>query len=308
MIAFAPHTKQGKDYEKHLKAYRHYFHIDTISKEDLDGALKHNLRLIPKELDGEGAIFPDRVHLNEYIGPTTPEGIKAVLDRHRAATSNGHKSNLAPAIEVLTTLPRDVTVNENEFFSKSRQWVGDYFGVPVVCAAIHRDEERVHQHIIAAPIRDGKMAASSMIGGIGNLIKYGKEFALDVVINYGLPPAIKLKGPKKEKAANEVFERLRASNHPVLKLDLWPTMSTYIRDNPLPMLQAVAALKSPYREKLRDGLVDEDGVILDIEQFSLTCVGQITNPHNQPNPPKDPGIYRRYTPAQFAGTFTNLLN
>lgn len=307
MIAFTPHTKQGKDFEQHSKCYN-YFRIEPINNKKLDGALKHNLRLIPKELDGEGAIFPDRVHLNEYFGPTTPEGIKAELNRHRAATANGHKSNLVPAIEVMTTLPRDVHVNEDEFFRASRQWVSDYFRVPIVCAAIHRDEENLHQHIIAAPIRDGKMAADVIKGDRTAITKHGKDFAMNVVIPSGLPPVIKLKGPKKQKAVDEVFAKLRASNHPVQNLDLWPIFSEYIRVNPLPMLQALSVSNSPYREKSSERMVDDDGVILDIEQFSLTCVGQITTQRNQPNSPEDPGIYRRYTPAQFVGTFTGLMN
>jgi hypothetical protein len=108
---------------------------------------------------------------------------------------------------------------------------------------------------------------------------------------------------------------MREANDPAIHSDWWDAIEKAIKRDPRPFMGKTAqhtaiALSS---SKPTSWICDEDGVILEGKTKPLSCVA-LLNPPTSPtqttriNPPVDHGIYRRYTPAQYVGTFTGLMN
>jgi hypothetical protein len=142
-------------------------HVSKIkSREILKEALKHNLRMIERELVPGSHIDPGKSHANLVIdGGTDPaEMAKATVSEIIQATERPLRKNGVVAVEVVFSLPVNTSVNVDSFFKETVDWLKDYWNCPLVSAVVHKDEANPHLHAIVLPLRNGRMAGSALVG------------------------------------------------------------------------------------------------------------------------------------------------
>jgi len=296
----------------------YYWKVKSITPcdhETLGNVIRHNTRKIERELDGHGSIYPDRSHLNEHTGPQTPgEAVTMVEGLIAGAGVHKRRKNSAIAIEAVFSLPPDTVVNIREYFHRCHDWFIKSYQCPVISTTIHLDEDAPHMHVIACPLKDGKLQARNINGDKRQLATRHRDFMATVALPMGLPNLQpKLIGPLKANAIEQIITSIKAANDPAIHSNWWEAIEKSIRFDPRPFMvrhtqheTAIAVLPTSWK-------CDEDGVIFEADFKPLSCVALLNPPTSTTqttrlNPPVDHGIYRRYTPAQYVGTFTGLMN
>jgi hypothetical protein len=182
-------------------------------------AAKHNLREIQAELGGTpgNAINPARSHLNRVLhGAGTAAG---VADTAQVMMLNAGVKTLRKdavrALEILITLPSGSAVDEARFFTDALRWTETSFGVPVLSAVVHLDEENPHCHVLLLPLLNGRMVGSDLMGNRAKLQAFQGDFHLKVGMPHGLirQTAPKRLGATQRRAAiDSAFSVLKANS------------------------------------------------------------------------------------------------
>jgi hypothetical protein len=165
-------------------------HIGKIkSPEILRDALKHNLRLIEREVEIESHISPDRKGLNIVLaGESDPLKITSdTVELVKQSTGKRKlRSNGVFAVEVIVSLPVNIAIDTNAFFEQTLEWLRDYYACPVLSAVIHHDEANPHMHVLVLPLRDGRMAGARVAGYKPDWAAMKKNHHIEVGSQFGL--------------------------------------------------------------------------------------------------------------------------
>jgi hypothetical protein len=137
----------------------------------LKNALKHNLRMIPRELSENRHIDPEKCSLNlNLVGGTDPTKIARETEAQiLMATGKKLRRNGVLALEYVVSLRPNTVVDINGYFPAVIEWLEDYLGCPIVSAVVHLDESSPHIHVIILPLRNGRMTGSALVGFKGDL-------------------------------------------------------------------------------------------------------------------------------------------
>lgn len=140
-------------------------------KAIIQRAARHNLREIAAEIGADRHIDPARIGDNVILfGPDTADGVartaQAMMD---VANVRPLKITAVRALELIFSLPPDTTADQRRFFGDATRWAGQHFGVPVLSATIHNDEDAPHCHVLLLPLVNGRMVGSDLMGGRAKL-------------------------------------------------------------------------------------------------------------------------------------------
>lgn len=176
-------------------------------------AAKHNLREIAAEL---GATAPEQVakmHLN-YVayGPGTAAGVAQLAKSMMlsAGLPKLRKDGVC-AVEVVLSIPTGFLTDHRPFFDDVIEWVRRYFGVPILSAVIHLDEEHPHCHILLLPLISGRMKGSALVGARWKIAARHDDFLAHLGFRYGLKSVLRplLSLQKKTELAAMLMQALR---------------------------------------------------------------------------------------------------
>jgi len=149
------------------------------SKVALVRALQHDTReRYPVNADEK------RKKENEFSGDTAD-----ALERYAQLLPEKVRKNAVHAVEMIFTASPEFAGNWEGYLKAAGKWASDLFGKEnMLLIAHHKDELTPHAHIIAMPLKDGKLNAFSYIGGSRNRMtelqtdfyeKVGRPFGLE---------------------------------------------------------------------------------------------------------------------------------
>jgi hypothetical protein len=168
--------------------------------------MQHNLREIQAEIGiREGShIDASRCHLNEIV-----RGLKTATAANQSAKSmfdEGVKEirlNASLGIEVVVSLGSGLQIDYTAFFEDCTNWATNYYAVPILSSIVHNDESCPHCHVVLLPIRDGKLIASNLLGGMAETFAMMANFYEKVGKKYGLEQQANKKASKRPSKAIE---------------------------------------------------------------------------------------------------------
>lgn len=166
-----------------------FLNLAKLSKAKLYPAGRHNLREIQAELGADSHIDPARSYLNTRLaGPDRARQIKALADRYiKQAGVKILRSNAVWAVELLVSLPHNPpSIDASIFFDETLKWAESFFGVPILSAVVHRDEELPHIHVLMLPLINSKMNGSALVGSPQRLASIQRSFYETVAQHFGL--------------------------------------------------------------------------------------------------------------------------
>jgi hypothetical protein len=203
-------------------------------------AARHNLREIQAELGADSHIDAARSHLNLVLaGPDQAAGVGALAERLMGEAGVPKlRKDAVRAIELVISLPPDTGIDTTEFFRCALEWVRHFFGVPVLSAVVHYDEQAPHAHVIVLPLMNGRMVGSDLMGGPSRLRTIQADFHSRVSSRYGLsrPSQPKrLSAALREAATQTAIDRLLADpeclRKPAVRTALTRMVATNYGDN-----------------------------------------------------------------------------
>lgn len=207
-------------------------------------ASRHNKRTIQAEHGADGHIDADRICLNLSLhGPDKPEAVSQhAKDLMSAACVRPQKKNAVLALELIFSLPPATAIDPEAFFRDCLQWAAQNFGGldNVLSADVHLDESAPHLHVLILPLIDGRMNGSDLVGNKQRLQFLHNDVHTAVGARYGLAKApARLQGQAKEKTAQAIIQRLRATNDTAQASALWPVLRDMIDRDPAPFAQSL---------------------------------------------------------------------
>ncbi|MDP2369817.1 plasmid recombination protein [Rhodoferax sp.] len=207
-------------------------------------ASRHNKRTIQAEHGADGHIDADRICLNLSLhGPDKPEAVaRHAKNLMSAACVRPQKKNAVLALELIFSLPPATAIDPEAFFRDCLQWAAQNFGGldNVLSADVHLDESAPHLHVLILPLIDGRMNGSDLVGNKQRLQFLHNDVHTAVGARYGLAKApARLQGQAKEKTAQAVIQRLRATNDTAQASALWPVLRDMIDRDPAPFAQSL---------------------------------------------------------------------
>lgn len=175
--------------------------MKTTRSSSPDEVLKRVMRHILREIQTEfgeranSAINPRRIQFNEVLfGLNTANGVAGVALELMLTAKAARRANAALGIEIVCSLPNDLTIDYQAYFKDAVQWAKKYFDVPMLSAVIHNDEDYPHVHIVMLPMREGKLMGRNLLDDIPKQNAMHKSFNAEVGKRYGL------KAPKRYSA------------------------------------------------------------------------------------------------------------
>ncbi|MET3135665.1 hypothetical protein AAKU61_000003 [Undibacterium sp. GrIS 1.2] len=193
----------------------YYLEVKPLSKETtrsptnesvLLRVMQHNLREIQAEIGiREGSnIDASRCHLNEIVRGL---GTAAAADQSaKLMFDEGVKKirlNASLGIEVVMSLGSRLRIDYKTFFEDCTSWAENHYAVPILSSIVHNDESCPHCHIVLLPIRDGKLIASDLLGGMAETYAMQSNFYAKVGKKYGLAQQSNKKAAKRPSKAIE---------------------------------------------------------------------------------------------------------
>lgn len=198
-------------------------------------AAAHNRRAIAAELGAASHIDASRCALNVTLtGPDTPQAVAELAQSLMDAAGVGKlRRDAVRAVEAVFSLPPGGGgVDADAYFARCVEWAGCQFG-PLLSADIHHDEATPHVHVLALPLRGGRMVGSDLVGGPAKLRALQTMFHAEVAQHFGLKRGTaRLSGMSREKLAATVLAHLKAMGDPALKSAAWPAIRDAIERDP----------------------------------------------------------------------------
>lgn len=177
----------------------YYLRVKPLSRESTRSptndsvilrVMKHNLREIQAEIGiREGShIDPTRCHLNRVL---RGRGTAALAHQEAKTILNDGgvkeiRRNASMGIELVISLGSGLLIDYEAFFNDCTNWSMHYFAVPILSAVVHNDESCPHCHVVLLPIREGKLSASKLLGGMAATFAMMADFYEKVGKKYGL--------------------------------------------------------------------------------------------------------------------------
>ena len=196
-------------------------HVKKIkSPEIMRDALKHNLRLIDREVEIGSHINPARKNFNKVLaGESDPVKVtRDTVKLIKQVTGKTLRSNGVFAVEVVVSLSVNVSIDTNAFFAQTLDWLRVYWACPVISAIVHNDEASPHMHVLILPLRDKRMIGASLVGYKPALAAMKKIHHSEVGSQFGLAHIASVPRFKRYAAAVKIVTRLQEHpnylNHP----------------------------------------------------------------------------------------------
>ncbi|WP_158239159.1 plasmid recombination protein [Uliginosibacterium sp. TH139] len=208
-------------------------------------AARHNLREIQAELGSDSHINPAQTCRNMHLaGPATAAEVADLANNAmQDAGADKLRKDAVRAVEVLVSMPATFDPAKLEsIFADALEWVRGFFGVPVLSAVVHLDEEAPHMHALLLPLANGRMVGSDLVGNRGRLQAIQAGFFESVACRYGLSR------PRQEKRLSRVIRDEAASvalaclfSHPerLQQPSVRTALHEAIATHPEPMLAAL---------------------------------------------------------------------
>ena len=221
-------------------------------------ASRHNKRVIQAERGAGGSIVAQRSHLNYSLaGETTPDVVAArATHLMNAAGIVKLRRTAVRAIEVIFSLPPNLTIDHRGYFTDCVAWSGAQFGGQdnILSADVHQDEAAPHCHALILPLIGGRMNGSDMVGNKGNLMRLQTEFFQSVASKYGLKRApARLSPLAREALSKTILTALSSRADGALRSDAWQVIRDAIEREPTPFAHPLGvefdATQRPKREK-----------------------------------------------------------
>jgi Plasmid recombination enzyme len=225
-----------------------YFAVGSIGLSTYRGrkpqtllqAARHNKRAIQAELGAYGHIDAKRICQNEAIaGADNPKAIVVLaqsLMTEAGIQRDKLRKDYTQAIELLFSLPSNTTIDTSVYFIDCLDWTIQQFGaVNILSADIHRDEAAPHCHVLILPLVDNRMAGSALIAK-PKTSKLRESFEIEFSKKYGLKFPVRLAGTAKQKAVQDVLQKLQETNDSALSSLAWPSFRQAIERDPAPFM------------------------------------------------------------------------
>lgn len=153
----------------------------------------------------------EKKHLNEHLWNNSTPGRRIYFENRPKKI----RLNAVHAIEFMMTASPDFQGDWNKYFDSCKNWVQDFMGSKnILSMDIHRDEKTPHLHILAMPMKDGKLNAKYFLGGSKFRMRdiqndFYKKCGQDIGLERGLPKEVtKARHAHYTAAANpELIER-----------------------------------------------------------------------------------------------------
>ena len=223
-------------------------------------AARHNLREIQAELGADSHIDVARTSQNVVLaGPASADDITSQANALMNDVGIGKlRQDAVRALEIIVSLPAASSANRLQFFSDALEWIRKFFGVPILSAVIHCDEEAPHCHYLLLPLVNGRMNGSATMGNRSRLQTIHASFHQEVCRQYGLgkpKPKRKLTTAIRKKSASMVMTRLQEAPDLLDNPEIETALSRNIGLDPEPLLNLLG-IAIPYPEKKLKSYVD----------------------------------------------------
>jgi hypothetical protein len=172
----------------------------------------------------------------------------------KAAGVTKPRKDAVMGIEIVFSLPPELSIDDKAYFSDCTAWTGAYFGgvQNILSADIHRDEAAPHCHVLLLPLIDGRLNGSGLVGNKQKLMAMQTQFHQGVAARYGLRKApARLSSPAKLAASTAVFERMRQTGDKALQSAAWPSIRAGIENDPRPFLLTMGIEVATPKKKLK---------------------------------------------------------
>lgn len=225
-------------------------------------ASRHNKRTIQAERGAGLTIDATRSHLNYSLaGEATPELVAARATQLMSAAGIAKvRKKAVRAIEVIFSLPLNLTIDQNAFFTDCVAWSRAQFGGHdnILSADVHLDETAPHCHVLILPLIAGRMNGSDMVGNKTNLARLQTAFYESVASKYGLnraPP--RLSPLAREELCKTVLTALRARADGAMRSDARQVIRDAIERDPTPFAHALGvSFEATQRSKPKKSFVE----------------------------------------------------
>lgn len=171
--------------------------------------LNHNHRTDLKE-EGYGSIDPARTPDNIVLLHSASASVLATvaLEYIRQAGITPRK-NATLGIEIVFSLRKGSPIEHEKYFKDAIAWADRYFGVPILSAVIHNDQDHPHCHAVLVPVKGGKLIGSELLGDRAKIKSMQRQFFIEVAECYGLSET----KPKKRHTATIRRQAVKAARH-----------------------------------------------------------------------------------------------
>jgi hypothetical protein len=236
-------------------AETYYLNIEKRQSSNIiTVAAAHNLRALGlahgPNIDGR------RTSLNRVLlGPHDPDEVVGMARALMQEAGVKLAANTVRLVEIVISLPASTGIDQDAFFEHATQWVERYFGVPVLSAVLHRDEQNPHEHFMLLPLRDGRMQGSDLIGGPAQLRGIQADFFEQVAQHHGLvrkAPGKRLSAACRGLAADSIIAALQANPALLHDPDMVVAMRAAFGEKPEPSMKVLnIELPKPVRKPKR---------------------------------------------------------
>ena len=226
--------------------FRHVLRLQKMKSYNIvKKAAMHNLREIKRENRSNSNIDPTLSYKNQVLfGKHHSSHVKKdyQLLIEQANLKRKIRKDAVLAIEVLISLPKDHSIDELQFFSDSLDWCKVYFGIPVLSAAIHRDEGSPHCHILLVPIMNSRLLGSKLVGNRTKWTEMHLNYYETVGKKHGMAkprPFLRHPVEVRRTMAMKTIEQIK--NHPILleSSSITDELIDCVSVNPIPLSEAV---------------------------------------------------------------------
>ena len=204
------------------------------STEILKNALKHNLRLIPRELGEYRHIDAAKCCLNcVLVGGTDPDQmVRNTEAKIIGSTGKKLRRNGVLALEYLVSLRAGTTINTQEYFPAVVEWLEEYLGCPIISAVVHLDEANPHMHVLVLPLRNGRMMGSELVGYKGDLAALKQSHYKCVGQRFGLQMLESIPRYKRYEISRQVVQAICSSRDLLDQPMIRSALTNVIQINP----------------------------------------------------------------------------
>lgn len=201
--------------------------------------MRHNLREFDTSTDSR---INYRHSCRNVIlaGGVTAAAVLAEAEAEMRAADVLPRKNATLGIEMVVSLPASTSVDCKKYFADAAHWVTNHYGVHLLSAVCHFDEDHPHAHFLLLPIRAGKLVGSELLGDRATTKKLQVAFHEQVGKKYGLslPAAQKRLGAGVRAAAMVIAAKALAANRGLSDAVLAAILKPHAAD-PAPLLEAL---------------------------------------------------------------------
>lgn len=256
------------------------------------GAARHNLREIQAEMGATGHIDPERSRANVILaGPNTAAEVQEGASFWMSCLIEGHRplrKDHVQCLEFVFSLPAGCGIDVESYFGNCLGWLEAELKLPVLSAAIHRDEAAPHMHVLLMPVNnEGRHVGGAPINGGVTLRRLRASFFDSVAGPAGLKrEGAKMRGQAKDWAISAIIKRCEDMDMPDACGPLWPVLRAAIERDPVAALTALEIDPDTIRPAQREAAVVshanpigfEDGHVANPSGFEATLFSPSAKP------------------------------